>query len=653
MNSAQIDTKDRSRSVTSLNPFRGRCSRHMFLIYLMMHLTIVWFVFNSDDLLFRFQVLDTVYRVSLEKNGWELAVVAVTALLIAIPAIVRRLHDIGASARWALLVATPAQPLLLLALLYWPGTHLSNSHGGLPRDFRQEIAWLLSGAKSTFTVEAAARLVGLSEPPHGPPVRVIAARYMLIGLSLILIWMVNENFVTISSFWDPPAILLVGGVLSFWGFYCWLVAPYRREKLTEASNEQAVTTEAADSGYVISQSADRRTFKEGLASERLNTEAKTDVGKNREGRRSTFIGSAIITVVLFSVWLSSPNRIAGSLTTTALSIPSAAQGAVVGASGGALLGLTLGSLAAPAGAAASMSGTITGAVLGGTAGAVVGIARDRIQQNIGSSYLTLTRRQQELDFSDTIADLGKRGLLEKGPVLDMGTIRRNVAIEQAVAANPDEEARIRAIADRMKMPSSMVAAIGLMEAEKRILKQQVEQSSTATPPLSKAFERPDFAKIARDDFARLGPPERALREWFGAVELAANKNALGKLVIRRLAGRALKPTELFEIDRLKARNTVLQQQLEMTKNGAAWTAYTLATAADEESHLIGLAVTAGLASVSLETIMSALMASSFVPGTERYVQRAAIAISDQIYKVNPEFIEAAGYSLIEWGWLAD
>lgn len=93
-----------------------------------------------------------------------------------------------------------------------------------------------------------------------------------------------------------------------------------------------------------------------------------------------------ITAILVIVYLSSPNRIAGSLTTTALGIPSAAQGSIVGAGTGALMRLTPGSVAAPAGAAASLGGTITGAVLGGTAGAVVGFARYRFQQNAGTNY---------------------------------------------------------------------------------------------------------------------------------------------------------------------------------------------------------------------------------------------------------------------------
>jgi|GEM_PF-4741433 len=390
MTTAQPDNENMNRSQMSLNPFRGRCSRHMFLFCLTTHLTIAWFVFRS--------IGDEGYALFIEKIGWGLAAITASAFLIAIPAVARRLHDIGFTGKWAWLVVTPAQPLLLLALLYWPSTRLSNSHGGVPRDFIQQIAWLASGAKRVFTVakrvftvQTAGQLFGLRESPRGPSVRVIAARYLIIGLSIVVTWVVNENFVTISSFWNPPAILLVGGALFFWGLYCWLVAPYRREKLTGASNDQAVTTELAVSAELSSQLDPPTGTNDGPSSGPLTTKVPKHVQKSRPtaGKPRTFLGSVAITAVLIFVFLSSPYRISGALTSTALGIPSAAQGSIVGAGTGAFLGLTLGSVAAPAGAAASLGGTITGAVLGGTAGAVVGFARDRFQQNVGANYSML------------------------------------------------------------------------------------------------------------------------------------------------------------------------------------------------------------------------------------------------------------------------
>lgn len=159
--------------------------------------------------------------------------------------------------------------------------------------------------------------------------------------------------------------------------------------------------------------------------------------------------------------------------------------------------------------------------------------------------------------------------------------RRNLSIEQAIKANPDEEARIRDIAGKLQMPPAMVRAIGLAEAANRLTRQQAKQVGMDAPATLRLLTDQDRAKIAIDDFNALSGVERALRELFVSNEITANRKTIGNLSRKMADGVALRPSEMFEYERLKARNDILQRQRQMTDNGVTWFTNTIAEGATD------------------------------------------------------------------------
>lgn len=159
--------------------------------------------------------------------------------------------------------------------------------------------------------------------------------------------------------------------------------------------------------------------------------------------------------------------------------------------------------------------------------------------------------------------------------------RRNLSIEQAIKANPDEEARIRDIAGKLQMPPAMVRAIGLAEAANRLTRQQAKQVGRDAPATLRLLTDQDRAKIAIDDFNALSGVERTLRELFVSNEITANQTAISKLSRKMADGVALRPSEMFEYERLKARNDILQRQRQMTDNGVTWFTNTIAEGATD------------------------------------------------------------------------
>jgi DNA-directed RNA polymerase subunit K/omega len=185
-------------------------------------------------------------------------------------------------------------------------------------------------------------------------------------------------------------------------------------------------------------------------------------------------------------------------------------------------------------------------------------------------------------YADTIAQLALQpGFLPAAtPASQMavlGDVQRNLAIDQAVRANPDEEAKIRDLAGKLQMPPAMVRAIGVTEATNQLTKRQAQQTLTMSPALVKAFSRPDFVSLAADDLKSLSGVERTLRETFGGGEVSANQAKISELDYKRLEGKSLLPTEIMEYQRLKSRNSILQQQLQSTENGVTWTTNTVAS----------------------------------------------------------------------------
>jgi DNA-directed RNA polymerase subunit K/omega len=185
-------------------------------------------------------------------------------------------------------------------------------------------------------------------------------------------------------------------------------------------------------------------------------------------------------------------------------------------------------------------------------------------------------------YADTIAQLALQpGFLPKATPASQAAIlndvQRNLAIDQAIRANPDEEARIRDLAGKLQMPPAMVRAIGVTEATNQLTKRQAQQTLTMSPALVKAFSRPDFVSLAADDLKSLSGVERTLRETFGGGEVSANQAKIAELDYKRLEGKSLLPTEIMEYQRLKSRNSILQQQLQSTENGVTWTTNTVAS----------------------------------------------------------------------------
>jgi len=187
------------------------------------------------------------------------------------------------------------------------------------------------------------------------------------------------------------------------------------------------------------------------------------------------------------------------------------------------------------------------------------------------------------EYADTIAQLALQpGFLPKATPASQAAIlndvQRNLAIDQAIRANPDEEARIRDLAGKLQMPPAMVRAIGVTEATNQLTKRQAQQTLTMSPALVKAFSRPDFVSLAADDLKSLSGVERVLREAFVGGEISANQAKISKLSKKRLDGKPLLPTEIMEYESLKIRNSILQQQQQSTENGVTWTTNAIASA---------------------------------------------------------------------------
>jgi uncharacterized membrane protein YhaH (DUF805 family) len=172
--------------------------------------------------------------------AWIFAVLLLISWGIYFPASVRRLHDLGASWRWALtLLLGPLGLVLVLVLLLYPGSPSENKYGGRP---------------PTLPVWLTRNLSALGLGPRGATLheqRTSAARAIFMGLAIVLVFafaalddrfgMLAEDLfygvfdwgysVGLGGFLELVAALLeagvptvIGGLLCLWGGYRWMSA---------------------------------------------------------------------------------------------------------------------------------------------------------------------------------------------------------------------------------------------------------------------------------------------------------------------------------------------------------------------------------------------------------------------------------------------